>query len=432
MKTARNDIYMTCFTVCVVYVNYFCANRMNVQNFYLAGINYKKSDTAIRGQYAVSADTYISILNKAAQHNIHELFVLSTCNRTEIYGMAASSSELVTILCNETGGSNEDFLKHAYIKNGWQAVEHLFHVGAGLDSQILGDYEIIGQIKQAVKISKQHNAAGSFIERLVNTVLQSSKCIKAQTELSSGTVSVAFAAMQCIKENLSEITDKKILLLGTGKIGTNTCRNLVDYLHTNNITLINRTEEKAGELATELNIKHASFDELDILAKEADVIIVATNADKCLVNAEMIKNCGAKLLIDLSIPNNIDADVSFLPGITLMNVDDLSKINDATLQKRQSEIPKAKGIIVNHIHEFAEWCASRRYAPALKAARQKMMDMQQCPMFLSSNINRQEFSDASGNMQKVISNMAVKMKTRHQPGCNYIEAINDFISAHAV
>lgn len=423
---------MTCFNTSVEYVNYFCPNSMNVQNFYLAGINYKKSDTAMRGEYAVSADTYISILHNASQHHISELFVLSTCNRTEIYGMAASSSELINVLCSETGGTAEDFLQHAYIKKGWEAVEHLFHVGAGLDSQILGDYEIIGQIKQAVKIAKQHNAAGGFIERLVNTVLQSSKSIKAQTELSSGTVSVAFAAVQCIKENLAEIRCKKIVLLGTGKIGANTCRNLVDYLHTTNITLINRTEEKAGELAAELNIQYASFDELDVLAKEADAIIVATNAEKCLVNASMINNCGSKLLIDLSIPNNIDVDVVSLPGITLMNVDDLSKINDATLQKRQSEIPKAKGIIVNHIHEFAEWCSSRRYAPALKAAKQKLLDMQQCPMFLSSNINREELSDASGNMQKVINSMAVKMRTHHQPGCNYIEAINDFISAHAV
>jgi glutamyl-tRNA reductase len=136
---------------------------------------------------------------------------------------------LIDLLCSYTEGSKDTFTKLAYIKSCDEAILHLFNVGAGLDSQILGDYEIVGQIKVAARYAKQHGCMGAFLERLVNTVLQSSKLIKNQTALSGGTVSVSFAAVQFIRQKVKKISGKKILLLGVGKIGRNTCRNLVDY-----------------------------------------------------------------------------------------------------------------------------------------------------------------------------------------------------------
>src|SRR5205085_6357836 len=159
-------------------------------------------------------------------------FILSTCNRTEIYGFAENASQLIDILCTETTGAKETFKELCYVKQGLDAVQHLFEVGAGLESQILGDYEIIGQIKQSVKFAKENGFVGAFTERLVNSVLQSTKVIKNQTALSGGTVSVSFAAVQYIKKNVTKIGNKNILLLGIGKIGRNTCKNLVDYLDT--------------------------------------------------------------------------------------------------------------------------------------------------------------------------------------------------------
>ena len=122
----------------------------NISNFYVAGINYKKSDASVRGQFAINNDQYQSILQKAADQGLNEVFILSTCNRTEIYGFAYCSYQLVDLLCAETVGDMETFKNSAYIKNGIEAIEHVFNVGAGLDSQILGDYEIVGQLKTAV------------------------------------------------------------------------------------------------------------------------------------------------------------------------------------------------------------------------------------------------------------------------------------------
>src|SRR6476620_7624342 len=227
----------------------FSNHTQEISRFWVAGINYKKSDAAVRGQFAINEEQYSRVLELAKSAGLQEVFVLSSCNRTEIYGLTPDGSILVDILCSETQWQAETFYKLAYFKQGNAAINHLFEVGAGLDSQILGDYEIVGQIKNAVKFSRQQNCIGGFIERLVNGVLQASKNVKNQTALSGGTVSVSFAAVQYIRENIKSISSKNILLIGVGKIGRNTCKNLVDYLQTTNITLLNRTTEKAIELA---------------------------------------------------------------------------------------------------------------------------------------------------------------------------------------
>ena len=171
----------------------------DISKFFIAGINYKKTDADVRGKLAINNEQYQNILSLAPSFGLSELFILSTCNRTEIYGFADNISQLIDLLCTQTKSSKEIFRDSSYIKNGMDAIEHLFNVAAGLDSQIFGDYEIVGQIKQAVKFSKEHDRIQAFTERLFNCVLQSSKVIKNQTELSSGTVSVSFAAVQYIK-----------------------------------------------------------------------------------------------------------------------------------------------------------------------------------------------------------------------------------------
>jgi glutamyl-tRNA reductase len=400
---------------------------MDINQFFVAGINYRKTDTGIRGDYAVNADQYASLLQKAADAGIVELFVLSTCNRTEIYGVADNVNKLIKLLCNETTGDADTFRQLCYIKQGNQAIEHIFSVGAGLDSQILGDYEIVGQMKLAVKFAREKGFVGAFMERLFNTVLQSSKAIKNETALSGGTISVSFAAIQFLKAHITETGNKKIVLLGTGKIGRNTCKNLVDYLDTKNITLINRTDDKAFALAEELGLKTAPYTNLDQEVAEADIVIVATNAEKVVINRQSLVNSSPKVLIDLSIPNNIEPSAGSLEHIILANVDDLSKINDLTLQKRQDEVPKALSIIKTHILEFREWFMLRSHVPVLKAVKQKLHDMHSCGMFITAT--HTTIIDQAA-IQKVVNTVAVKMRSQHQPGCYYIEAINDFMTSN--
>jgi glutamyl-tRNA reductase len=396
----------------------------DISKFRIAGINYKKTDAALRGQFAIQHEQYRDILIEASSCGLTDLFILSTCNRTEIYGFADSISQLINLLCKQTTGSKEVFTELSYTKNGHDAIEHLFNVSAGLDSQILGDYEIVGQIKTSVKFSKEHGCINAFMERLVNTVLQSSKAIKNQTELSSGTVSVSFAAVQYIREHVKDIADKKILLLGIGKIGKNTCRNLVDYLETKNITLINRTEDKASELAREMDLNYASINELPGYIAQSDIILVATASSEPTILYSHLEGDGKKLIIDLSIPYNVEETAQHLPNITLINVDELSKLKDATLAMREAEVPKAQAIIEEHIAEFTEWYEMRKHVPVLKAVKTKLKEIHTSPLFipLYNSTHTEE------KIQRVINGMAFRMKGQTQHGCHYIQAINEFIA----
>jgi len=403
----------------------------DISGFYVVGINYKKTDAAIRGQFAINNEQYERILTLAPSRHLNELFILSTCNRTEIYGFADNASQLASLLCTETIGDVDTFMEMAYVKKGSQAIEHLFLVGAGIDSQILGDYEIVGQLKQAVKFARERQFIGASTERLVNCVLQSSKSIKNQTALSGGTVSVAFAAIQYIRENITGLSDKNILLIGTGKIGRNTCRNMVDYLSTRNITLINRTESRADELAAEMGVQSAPLEEIEEKAAAADIILVATNAELPTLLRSHVDGHGPKLLIDLSIPCNIEESVVGVPGITLINVDELSKIKDVTLQKREAEVPKAKAIIAEHISELMEWYEMRRHVPVLKAVKSKLKELHTSPLF--SQLSGQSIpctTDMDEQIQRVINGMATRMRQQNQGGCHYIQAINEYIAGN--
>ncbi len=400
----------------------------NISHFFVAGINYKKADATIRGQFAINEQGYANILNLAALSHVDSLFILSTCNRTEIYGCAQNASQLIQLLCTQTIGDVSTLKNVGYVKNGIQAIEHLFNVSAGLDSQILGDYEIVGQLKQAVKFAKERGHLNCFIERLVNVALQSSKTIKNETKLSDGSVSVSFAAVQYLKENITVKPDTKILVVGIGKIGRNTCKNLVDYLGTKNIVLINRSENKAKELATELNVHYAPLSELADHVASSQIILVATNADEPAILKSQLESKGKKLVIDLSIPYNVEPAASALSNVTLINVDEISKIKDNTLKLREAEIPKAKAVIAEHIAVFMEWCLMRQNAPALKVVKTQLNEIYtqhlskiQTDQPVCAGVDTEEI------IQRTINVMAGKMRNTNQKGCQSIAAINEFI-----
>ena len=418
---------------------YFCASTQmihmltqkhtDLSKFFLVGISYKKADATVRGHYAVSRDHYLQLFAEAKNYNIKEFFVLSTCNRTEIYGFADSADTLARFCCQHCEATTASFLEMAYIRNGVKAVEHLFEVAAGLDSQILGDYEIIGQIKTAVKISKENGFINAYLERMINGVLQASKEIKTSTGLSGGTVSVSFAAIQCIRNYAEKVSNKNFLLIGTGKIGRSTSKNLVDYLGAKNITLMNRTEQKAAELATELGIRFASTENIREEVRKADIILTATNSEQPVILSSFLENSGEKLIIDLSVPYNVEPSAAAIDGITLVNVDGLSKLKDETLHKREEEIPAALAIIRKHVNEFLEWHDMRRHVPVLKEVKSKLEQLNSSELFRSYTSTATVPGKNKEKIQRAVNGMAVKMRVRDLRGCYYIEAMNEFIAA---
>ena len=403
-----------------------------LENFFIAGVNYKNTDAVTRGKFSISERQYENVLELASSAGIEEMFVLSTCNRTEIYALAKNASQLIELLCSQISDDFASLSHMIYIKNGADAISHLYNVGSGLDSQILGDYEIVSQLKHSVKFSRNRKFIGSFLDRLVNSVLQSSKKIKTYTSLSSGSVSVSFSAVKYIKEKTNFTAKSKILVLGAGKIGRNTCKNLADYFSPENITVINRSEEKAVRLAHELSLQYAPISQLSFKLEESDIIIVATNATEPFVLKSQLERRGEKVIIDLSIPCNVEGDVNTLSNITLIHVDQISKLKDESLKKREAEIPKAKKIIEQHLLEFVQWYELRKNVPVLKSVKTKLRELQTLPLFCYNAQN--PFLSVVGSEQKaqqVINGMAKKLLSSEQRGCHYIEAINEYIMAIA-
>ncbi|KVV13534.1 Glutamyl-tRNA reductase [Flavobacterium sp. TAB 87] len=343
--------------------------------FYALGLSYKKADATIRGKFSLDAKAQSILLMQAEAEGIEALIVTSTCNRTEIYGFANHPYELIKLLCENSNGTVEEFQKVAYIYKNQDAISHMFRVGTGLDSQILGDFEIISQIKNAFNQSKSNGLINTFMERLVNSVIQASKKIKNETQISSGATSVSFAAVQYITRNVPDIANKNILLFGTGKIGRNTCENLVKHTKHEQITLINRTKDKAEKLAAKLDLVVKDYADLQLELQKADVVVVATGAQNPTIDKAILNLKKPLLILDLSIPKNVHENVTDLDHVTLIHMDYLSQMTDETLENRKRHIPAAEDIIEEIKEEFNSWTKGRKFAPTINALKAKLNEI---------------------------------------------------------
>ena len=384
-------------------------SNANYPSFYVIGISYKKADAKLRGLFNLTPTKKANLLNQAKSLGIEGLLTTSTCNRTEVYGLVKEPSILINLLCENTDGNKESFDKVAYTFKNQEAISHMFNVGAGLDSQILGDFEIISQLKLSAKISKKYNLLDAFLERLVNSVLQASKRIKNETKLSTGATSVSFASVQYILNSVSKINEKNILLFGTGKIGRNTCENLIKHTKNEHITLINRTLEKAEKLAGKFKVLAKNYSQLQEEIAKADVLIVATGAQNPTIDKELIVSEKDLLILDLSIPKNVSENVKKLPNVELIHLDELSSITDKTLKERKNQIPAARTIISEIQDEFETWLENRKFAPTIKALKEKLS------IFAKTEINNQRKKDSSFNLDQadLISSNIVQKITNH-------------------
>ena len=348
----------------------------NYENFFVLGISHKKANAEIRGKFSLNHEQIKDLLADANNYEIDGLVMTSTCNRTEMYGFADELRTLVDLLLAHTDADQNLFDTYAYHYRNDEAVSHMFNVAGGLDSQILGDFEIISQMKKSFNLAKEMETSNFFLERLFNSVIQASKRIKNETKLSSGVTSVSFASVHYILEQVDLKASKNILLFGTGKIGRNTCENLVKHTHNKHITLINRTKEKAEHMAGKFDLTVKDISELETEIEKADILIVATGAQKPTISPKYIRKDKPLLILDLSIPKNVHESVQELPNVDLLHLDKLSKMTDETLENRKSEIPLAKAIIAEIKTEFYEWLQTRKYAPTIKALKQKFEQFQ--------------------------------------------------------
>ena len=377
-------------------------------SFYTIGLSYKKAHADIRGKFSLDPPRTEELLKAAGEQEVDGLLVISTCNRTELHGFAQHPFQLIKLLCEYSEGQIEEFQEVGYVLKNYEAIDHLFRVGTGLDSQILGDFEIIGQIKHSFYRSKKYGLTNHFIERLCNSIIQASKRVKNETELSSGATSVAFASVQYIRKNVPEISKKNILLFGTGKIGRNTCENLIKHTGNHHITLINRTKDKAEKIAGKFHLTVKDYGDLQTEIRKADILIVATAAHTPTISKELIYNKKPLLILDLSIPKNVDSAVGELKNVNVLHLDYLSQITDETLEKRKGHIPKAEVIIDEVRSDFTQWLETRKFAPVIKALKRKLKTMKEEEIdFQSKKIN-----DFNAEQADIVSDRIIHQITK--------------------
>ena len=351
-------------------------NIHKTANFAVLSVSFEKADAETRGKFAFFDENVKNFVNEIHDQNMGDAFVVSTCNRTEIYTTTQNYLLIAELYCKTIGVSLTEFMQYVNILKHEEALNHLFRVAAGLESQIIGDFEIIGQIKNAYhRFKKEKKNSNPFLERAINSAIQISKRIKNETGISNGAASVSYAAVHYILKNQAQISDKNILLLGVGEIGQNTVENLVKHVYKPKVKVANRTSEKAEKIAEKYNIPQISFDNLHEELADTDILIVATGAQHPIINKTHFPNGKETLVIDLSIPNNVEKNVTENTNVSLVDVDQLSLHISETMLQRQKEIPKAEGIIKEMTKDFVEWEKKRKLAPNIhhfKAALKKM------------------------------------------------------------
>lgn len=350
-------------------------------NFAVLSVSFEKADAETRGKFAFFDENIKNFVSEIHNENLGDAFVVSTCNRTEIYTTSQNYLLIAELYCKTIGVSLTEFMQYVNILKHEEALNHLFRVAAGLESQIIGDFEIIGQIKNAYhRFKKEKKNSNPFLERAINSAIQISKRIKNETGISNGAASVSYAAVHYILKNQPQISEKNILLLGVGEIGQNTVENLVKHVYKPKVKIANRTSDKAEKIAEKYKIPHIEFENFQEELAQTDILIVATGAQHPIINKTHFPNGKETLVIDLSIPNNVEKNITENTNISLVDVDQLSLHISETMVQRQKEIPKAEGIIKEMTKDFLEWEKKRKLAPNIHHFKAVLKNMERNEM----------------------------------------------------
>ncbi|MDZ7716133.1 MAG: glutamyl-tRNA reductase [Balneolaceae bacterium] len=387
-----------------------------IDDFCVVGVNHWEATIEVRERFSLSDAQKEELIAGAKREGIESLFVISTCNRTEIFAQHASSQELIRLLVTYSDASLDEFHTFGFEKTGEKAVSHLFNVTVGLDSQILGDLQIVKQVKEGYELASQEDAVYGELHRLMQHVFRAHKRSRNETSLGEGAATTAYAAVQFAKKTFDSLQDKNILLVGTGKIGKVTCKNLVS-LGARKVTLINRTRDRAEFVADRYNLDVADMQALPGQVAEADLVIVATGAQEPVLTMEhmqpSIDKGTFKVLLDLSVPRNIDPEIGDLDFVDLANMDFLSDVTDEAYRKREENIPLVKKIVDDELTEYKNWISKQKVVPTIKALTNKFDSIREDEFDFFKNKISDSDRDKVENLTRRIVNKIAAYSIEH-------------------
>lgn len=344
------------------------------------GLNHRTAPLALRETLAFSPEQAAAALGALrGRFPDGEAVILSTCNRVELY-LACSESppsvgDMARFLSEFHGLQTPDLQSHLYFHEDRGAVAHLFAVTSSLDSMVVGETQILSQVKQAYHFAVEHEAVGAggkVFHALFQRSLAAAKEIHEETNLSAGRLSIASVAIDLVRSVFDRFDDKTVLCIGAGKMATLMLRHLAE-LHPRRLVVTNRSPERASALAGEFRGESRPFEALDLLLAEADIILTSTNATEPIITEPRFKallkarRYRPTVIVDIAVPRDVEPAVGKLSNVYLYNVDDLQEVAAGNRGKRDQEIAASRALLDQHIDSFWKWFATRDVGPLVKS-----------------------------------------------------------------
>ena len=382
----------------------------------LISINYKHAPLEIREQFDFSDDQkseFHQILK--SNYNVEGLMILSTCNRTEIYfeyenhvGQESKLMHAVLKALVDFKSFTESLSPYLEKKTNKDVVEHIFRVIAGLESMIVGEYQIVEQLKDAYSFAEKKKMLGPIISRMVQKAFETGKYIRTNTDIDKGAMSVSYAAVEKVAQQF-DVLCIKTLCVGAGETGTLSVQHL-DKKGCKDISITNRTFSKAEQLANQFNIKAIPFQDLKTTLSLVDVALFSTASKESLLTAQemeevMLVRKKELLLIDLCVPRNLSKEIGNIEGVTLIDIDGLKDVVNSNYNRRKMEVGKAESFIAEFLMEFDDWASSRQLRPSILSLKNQFdelidSDSEKCTCCNKSLKNCEQFSHYQSRLSK--------------------------------
>jgi glutamyl-tRNA reductase len=386
----------------------------------IIGTHQRNCPVVMRERLAFGADMMREALVALRQY-VDEGFIISTCNRVEVGGLVADGrageQALMRFLADWHHVPLEHLAPHLYVFSGVDAVQHLFRLAAGLDSTVLGEDQVMVQLKTALADAQAAGAAGQRVNRLLNGALATGKLVRTRTEIARSHLSTVSVALDIARETLGDLRRRHVLIVGAGKIAELALKHLRGE-PPRAVTVISRTHARAQELADTYGVQARPFDQLEAALREADVVVSCTAAAEVVISVEMVARARQEmiaplLLLDQAVPRDIDAQVKSLPNARLFDIDDIRVICEANRAARTGEVAKAEALVVEEVAKFMEWWAAQEVVPTIRALRERAESIRQ------TEIERTlaKLPDLSQHQQEAIHALsaAIVNKLLHQP-----------------
>jgi len=334
------------------------------------GLNHRTVPLELLERTTVTAEALPKALHDLiGRPNVNEVVLLSTCNRTEVYAVAErfhpAFADIRDFLCDLAHLGPEDLQAHLYSQHDVAAVAHLFSVAAGLESAVLGEHEILGQVRSAWSVAQQEQTARSTLNQLFRHALETGKRARTETGIARSTASVSYAAVEMATERFGSLAGARVLVVGAGEMGEGIVAAL-SRTGLGDVVVVNRTFERARELAQRVGGRARPFSDLADALADADVLLTSTGAGAIVIEADVVERATAgrpMLVVDVAVPRDVDAAVAELPGVTLLDLDDLRDWAARGIAERAAEAAKVGHIVAEEVGRYAEEIAARQAAP---------------------------------------------------------------------